>query len=49
MTLNITKFSDEVFSLVMKHNDPELGLNYLELKPSLRRFFKKRLTNVGKL
>lgn len=35
------KISEEVFILVMKYNDPELGLDWMGLKPALKRYFKK--------
>jgi len=35
------KIADEVYILVMMCNHPELGLDYLALKPKLRDYFKK--------
>jgi hypothetical protein len=35
------KIADEIFILVMMCNHPELGLDYLALKPKLRAYFKK--------
>jgi len=34
----------EIYNFVMSYYDTELGMNYLELKPALKRFVKvKRL------
>ena len=37
------QLANDLYNLIMKYNDPELGLNYLYLKPALKRFVNKHV------
>ena len=39
------RIADEVYDLVMSLNDPELGLDWMALKPKLKEYFRKQQKN----
>ena len=40
MTGKNTELANEIYNFVMSYYDPELGMNYLALKPALQRYVK---------